>query len=232
LLPDQEAKLKELYESAKTRNSALESQLTTQRPILESLLNEATGSIADAEKALNELLQIEAEIKRLQLRTILGMNQALDAAQRANVLALSRKDAESQPIVEAKIAKLREAVESLGFDPTEAIKRRGQSIEHLLANGEMDAANLALEAAMVDLGIADMQQPVPVIDFTEFAPGDIDLGALERRFQAVEAKVQTVESLATLRQFKQAHDALEAAKQAEDAISAGQILTWAESVLK
>lgn len=63
-------------------------------------------------------------------------------------------------------------------------------------------------------------------------PGATDLATLEVRFRSVEEKVQRVIRLSTLRQFAQARDALEAAKAAEDAVTVGQVLSWAERVLQ
>jgi hypothetical protein len=108
---------------------------------------------------------------------------------------------------------------------------RGQKITGLLQSGDPAATDRELDQAIVDLGIEEAAQPVKPIDFSAFEPGNIELTALEERFHRVEEKVQGVVRLSTLRQLVQARDALDAARAAEDAVKAGCILTWAESVL-
>jgi hypothetical protein len=229
---EQKKKLTEVYEAAKMQSESLEADIAKQRALLEAAVSNAASTVEESEAALNALLEAEAAVKRLQLRTIVGMNQILDATQRSQAIALAKRDAELQPVIEGKIAKIKSAIAALGFEPSQAIQERGQAIEHLLANGQTEAANQALDAAISDLGLDEDPAAIGKIDFTSFEPGDTDPGSLERRFHAVDRQVQSVLKLATLRQFMQAHDALEAAKQAEDAMAAGRVLTWAETIFE
>ena len=232
LQPDQEESLRQLMDTARQESPALETAIREYRDLLEEVIKNPATPIPEAETRLNKLLDAEADAKRLQLRTILGINAILTAEQRAQGLALAARDAALEPVIQAKVERIKAAVDGLGVKPTQAIEERGQAIREKIESGDLEAASAALDKAILDLGIDDTAAAVATVDFSAQEPGATDLPTLETRFRSVEEKVQGVTRLSTLRQFLQARDALEAAKAAEDAVTAGQVLSWAESVLQ
>lgn len=230
LTPEQETKIQELFEKAKTESPILETAIEEERTRLEAMVQNASAPVEQATAQLDALLEAEGAVKRLQLRTILGMNAALSPEQRGKALEFAQKDAELEPIIKAKIDRLKAAVDSLGCRPTPAIEARGQAISKLMESGDPAEVNKALDAAIADLGVDDPVSTEP-IDFSQIDPGNTELTVLEQRFATVEEKIKTVIRLSTLRQMLQAHGALENAKAAQDATTFGRILTWAETKL-
>ena len=230
LTPEQETKIQELFEKAKTESPILETAIEEERTRLEAMVQNASAPVEQATAQLDALLEAEGAVKRLQLRTILGMNAALSPEQRGKALEFAQKDAELEPIIKAKIDRLKAAVDSLGCRPTPAIEARGQAISKLMESGDPAEVNKALDAAIADLGVDDPVSTEP-IDFSQIDPGNTELTVLEQRFATVEEKIKTVIRLSTLRQMLQAHGALENAKAAQDATTFGRILTWADGKL-
>lgn len=231
LSAEQKTKVTEILETARTESPNLDAAIREHREELEATITNTPASLEAAEALLNELLHAENEAKRLQLRTILGLHNTLTPEQRVKAIEFARQDAELQPIIQAKMERIKAAVDALGHEPPRALEARGKAISILLEEGDPAEANRALDAAIADLGLDDTSAPVPV-DFSQFDPGNIDLPVLEQRYHAVEEKLQGVLRLSTLRQMILAHESLEQAKATQDATAVGRILTWAEGVLK
>ena len=231
LSPDQDSAIRELVKKAKSETSTLDTSIREYRDLLEEIVKQPAASIDEAEARLNKLLEAEASAKRLQLRTILGINAQLTGDQRAKALELARRDVELESVIKAKIDRIKSAVDAIGCKPTPAIEARGQAIRELTESGDLAEVDRALDKAIADLGIDEAAQPVKPVDFASYEPGNVELTALEERYRKVEEKVQGVIRLSTLRQLLQAKDALDTAKAAQDAVAAGSVLTWAESVL-
>jgi len=230
LSPEQQERLATVFDTSRFEMSDLESAVTQRGRELEAIVSSGTPSAEEAEASLNRLLEAEAAVKRLQLRTILGVNALLSREQRDQAIALAQREAACEAEFDAKSEKFRAAFESLGIKPTPALEERAQAITRLADEGKFEAALAALEAAAAETGIHDPGAVDPV-DFTRFEAGDTDLDALRRRYEAVERRVERVYQITQLRQLVQARDGLEAAKAAEDAVAAGRILTWAEGIL-
>jgi len=230
LSPEQDTKVRELFDKAKEEGPTLETAIQEERARLEAMVQNGSAPIEQAEAQLEALLNAEGAVKRLQLRTVLGMNAALSPEQRGKALGFAQKDAELEPIIKAKVERIKTAVDSLGCKPTPAIEERGQAIGKLLESGDPAEANKALDAAIADLGVDEPVSTEP-IDFTQFDPGNTELTVLEQRFHTTEEKIKTLIRLPKLRQMLQAHQALEDAKASQDATAVGRILTWAEGSL-
>jgi hypothetical protein len=100
----------------------------------------------------------------------------------------------------------------------------------LIRAGDLAMANKSLDQLIIDTGLDESGEGA-VIDFSSQIPGDTDLEILKQRYEAVEVAAAGVISLPLLRQLIQGRDALELAKENEDASQVGRILTWAEGVL-
>lgn len=219
-----------LLEASATAMPALEATMKEQGQALETLVTSSTPNPDEAEKMLDRVLDAEAAIKRLQLRTILGLHGVLTPEQRTKALELAKRDVELEASARALAERIRTALDRLDVKPTQAIEERGDQIKPLLESGKFAAAMEALRAAAEDFGIDEPVSEEP-LDFSKFDAGIIELAQLQRRYADVEQRIRRVVRIPLLRQLAQAHPELEAAKAAQDAVAVGRILTWAEATL-
>jgi hypothetical protein len=199
------------------------------------MLRQPETTADSASGQLSKVLESEAAIKQLQLRTLIALRDVLTPEQQKKAQSLSipklavKTDLESQ--VKAKADKLKAAVDALGEHPTEAMKYRGEEIMNLIKSGDLKAADAALDKLIVDSGVNEPEEKSAAPDFSTFETGDTNLDALGTRFEAVKEGAQEIVSIPLMRQFLKAKEAFEAAKAAEDAAAVGRVLTWAEQQL-
>ena len=184
-----------------------------------------------------DVLEAEAAVKQLQLRTLIGVRDVLTPEQLGKAKKLgppkmAAAKGTSESAVMAKANQLRAAVEALGVPPTEAMKTRGAEIEALIKSGELGAADLALDKLMEDSHFKELEAEAEVVDFSKFETGSADLESLRQRFEAVQEAGREVLSLPLLRQMIQAKKTFEEAKEAQNAELVGRILTYVEGKLK
>lgn len=231
----QESQMNALVTEVKEKGEPLEKKMREEQKALARLLRQSQSSSVDAEAALTRLLEAEAEVKHLRLRTLLNLRDMLTPQQQKKAVALTPgrqvKGDGLEARVRGKASRLRASIDALGVPPTQAMQERGVAIEALVRQGDLAGAEKAL-----DLLIRESEAEVPgartKIDFSQFAPGDTEVESLKQRYQAVEASAQSVVSIALIRQLLQGKEALEEAKAAEDPVRVGRILTWAEGALK
>lgn len=234
LTPEQETTLTGLYEGAKAEGEALETAVRTEGAKLSELLRAADVTDEGATAQLQRLLDAESKLKHLQLKTLVALRSGLTSEQLAKAITLaSQTMAENAPLkaeIEAKAARLKAAFDALGIGTSNTLESRGSEIMDLIGAGNLAMANKSLDQLIIDTGLDESGEGA-VIDFSGQTPGDTDLEILKQRYEAVEAAVGGVISLPILRQLVQCRDALELAKENEDAEQVGRILTWAEGVL-
>jgi hypothetical protein len=222
--------LRALGDALEQEHPPLEQAVQTEREALETLVRNGLPTAEEAAVGLDRLLAAEARVKHLQLRAVLETNRPLSPEQRQRVIDLTRQDLAREAEVQTKTKRLQTAMESLGADPTPALKARGQAISALLDSGRFALADEALDRLIADTGLEELDS-VPLVEFHAHDPGATDLETLRQRHDAVQRRIEGVIRLPLLKQLVQAKDELEAAKAAEDAAAVGRILTWAESVL-
>lgn len=236
LTEDQQTKLNAQLTEARQKAAPLEQAVKEQQKALNHLLSDTTTSTEAASTQLTKLLEAEAAVKQLQLRTLIGVRDVLtpEQLQKAKKLGPPQMVAKgsSDSAVTAKANKLRAAVEALGVPPTEAMKTRGAEIEALIKNGDLAAADKALDKLIEDSHLKELEAEAEVVDFSKFETGSADLESLRQRFEAVQEAGREVLSLPLLRQMIQAKKAFEEAKEAQNAELVGRILTFAEGKLK
>lgn len=236
LTEDQQIKLNAQLTEARQQAAPLEQVVKEQQKALNHLLSDTTTSTEAASTQLTKLLEAEAAVKQLQLRTLIGVRDVLtpEQLQKAKKLGPPQMAAKgnSDSAVTAKANKLRAAVEALGVPPTEAMKTRGAEIEALIKNGDLAAADKALDKLIEDSHLKELEAEAEVVDFSKFETGSADLESLRQRFEAVQEAGREVLSLPLLRQMIQAKKAFEEAKEAQNAEFVGRILTFAEGKLK
>jgi Spy/CpxP family protein refolding chaperone len=234
LSPEQESQLTGIFENAKADAKVLEEAVRTEEDKLSDLLRAAEVSGEAASAQLQALLDAEAKFKHLQLRTLVALRAGLTPDQLAKARTLaSQTDEETAPLkaeIEAKAARLKAAFDALEITLSATLEARGAEIMGLIRSDDLTAAGKALDQLIADTEL-DVSGESSVIDFSSQAPGDTDLEILKQRYEAVEAGAAEVISLPVLRQLIQGRDALELAKENEDAEQVGRILTWAESIL-
>jgi len=234
LTSEQETTLTGIYEGAKAEGETLEAAVRTEGAKLSELLRaaEITEEVATAQLQL--LLDAESKLKHLQLKTLVALRSELTSEQLAKALTLaSQTTAENAPLkaeIEAKAARLKAAFDALGIGNSPTLERRGSEIMDLIRADDLAMANKSLDQLIIDTGLDESGEGA-VIDFSSQIPGDTDLEILKQRYEAVEVAAAGVISLPLLRQLIQGRDALELAKENEDASQVGRILTWAEGVL-
>jgi Spy/CpxP family protein refolding chaperone len=235
LSPEQEARLKQIHEEMQAQAEPLEQTVAEQQKKLETLMRDETITAEAAEPALKALLDAEAAVKALQLRTLIQLRVELTPEQRTRAIEFARADALDRLPLEARVQlkarRLRAAFDEIGVTPPDSLKARGAEIEAQLAAGDFAGADTALDELIEETGLEEPAEDTPV-DFSAQDPGATDLETLKVRLQSVESEAVTIIRLPVLRQLVKAKDALEAAKAAEDAIQVGRILTFAEGVLK
>lgn len=235
LTDDQQEKLKAQLDEARSQAEPLEAEVKEQQKALHNLLKD-TGTDAEAASAqLAKLIEAEAAVKQLQLRTLIGMRDVLTPEQLRKARNLTppkmaaRDDLEAR--LDEKTGKLRAALESLGIPPTEAMKERGGEVEQLIKSGQLAAADAALDKLIADSHFEELEAEAEEIDFSKFDPGSIDFPSLRERYEAVQGAGQHIISLPLMRELLQAKAAFEEAKSVQDADMAGRILTFVEDKL-
>jgi Spy/CpxP family protein refolding chaperone len=235
LSAEQQAKMQAIVEAAQAEGLSLEQAVKEAQKAFNGLLKNRETQAEAASTALTKLLEAESPLKHLQLHTLLQLRDVLTVEQQrlAAKLAPERKakTAGLETQVRQKAMALREVVDGLGVKPTETMSERGKEIEGLIRSGDWAAANDALEQLIKDSGFNEPVTTEP-LDFSKFETGDIDLEVLKQRYEQVQEKGQSVISIPMIRQFVQAKQAFEEAKEAQDAEKVGRILTWAEKQLE
>ncbi len=235
LSSDQETKMTEIVNAAQSEAAPLEQTVRERQKTFHQILRQSDSTVEKSSAALAELMEAEAAVKQLQLRTLLSLRDVLSLEQQKKAIALApsrqakRADVESR--VREKAMRLKSAVEALGVPPTLQMKERGSKVESLIRAGDWAAADEALDQLVIDSEV-EAPESTTALDFSTFDPGDTNLDTLKQRYQDVEVAAQSVISIQRVRQLIQAKQALEEAKATEDAVAVGRILTWAESVLK
>jgi len=235
LSPEQETRLKQIHAEMQAQAGPLEQTVAEQQKKLETLMRDETIAAEAAEPALKALLDAEAAVKALQLRTLIQLRAELTPEQRRRAIEFARADALERMPLEARVQlkgkRLRAAFDEIGVMPPDSLKARGAEIEAQLAAGDFAGADKALDELIEETGLEEPAEDTPV-DFSAQDPGATDLETLKVRLQSVESEAVTIIRLPVLRQLVKAKNALEAAKAAEDAIQVGRILTFAEGVLR
>lgn len=235
LTAEQQAKMQAIVEAAQSEGQPLERAVKEAQQAFNGLLKDRETQAQAASTALNKLLEAESPLKHLQLRTLLELRDVLTPEQQRLAVKLAperkAKTVGLETQVRQKALALREAVEGLGVKPTQAMSERGKEIEGLIRAGDWQAANAALERLIKDSQF-DEPASTETLDFSAFEPGNVDLEALKQRYEAVQERGQSLISIPRMRQFLQAKQAFEEAKEAQDAEKVGRILTWAEKQLE
>lgn len=234
LTSDQETKMLAIVKEAKTAAEPLEAAVKQAQKTFNAVLKNRETTAAAAESALTQLLETEAPVKQLQLRTLIQLRDSMTPEQQKKAMQLSSsklvKKTDLAPSVRAKAEKLRVAVDSLGIKATQAMTKRGAEIEVLIRQGKWAMANEELDRLTQESG-ANEPESTEAPDFNREAPGNVDLEVLKERLADVQAKAESIISLPLIRQFIQAKKALEEAKEGQDADRVGRILTWGERQL-
>lgn len=234
LSEDQETRMNGIAAQAREKAAPLESEVRQQqRQFLQTLRQPNIGPDAAA-AALDRLMEAEAQVKHLQLRTLLSLRDVLNAEQQKKAIRLAPERRASLGGVEermqAKAFRLRSELETMGIPATERMTERGREIENLVRQGMLPEAEKALDRLVAESEV-DQEEDLPAPDFSRYEPGEVEVDILKIRYQQVQEAAQNVVSVRLLRQLMDARDALEVAKAAEDARQVGRILSWAESVL-
>ena len=237
LTEDQQTKLNAQLTEARQKAEPLEQAVKEQQKALNHLLNDSTTSTEAASTQLTKLLEAEAAVKQLQLRTLIGVRDVLTPEQLGKAKKLgppkmAAAKGASESAVMAKANQLRAAVEGLGVPPTEAMKARGAEIEALIKSGDLATADKAVDKLMEESHFKELEAEADKVDFAKFEPGNTDIETLKQRFEDVKTAGQEIISLPLLRELLQAKEAFEAAKDAQDADRVGRILTYVEGKLK
>ena len=236
LTEEQQTRLTQQLSEARRQAEPLEQAVKEQQKVLGHLLEDATTTADAAGAQLARLIEAEAAVKQLQLRTLIGVRDVLTPEQLQKVKKLGPPKMAaiqvSEELLKEKTGKLRAALESLGIQPTEAMKERGGEVEALIKNGDLSAAAAVLDKLIEDGGVTGLEAEADEIDFSKYEPGSTDLESLKQRYQDVQDGGQRVVSLPLMRDLLQARAAFEEAKEAQDADKVGRILTYVEGRLK
>lgn len=239
LTEDQQTKLNAQLNEARKQAEPLEQAVKDELKALNHLLRDAGTTTDAASVQLAKLIEAEAAVKQLQLRTLIGIRDVLtpEQQQKAQKLGPPKMAAASargglESKVNEKAGKLKAAVEALGIPPTEAMKTRGGEIEQLIKSDQLAEADAALDQLIEDSHFNELEAEPDKVDFSKFEPGSTDVETLRQRFEALQVAGQEVINLPLLRELLQAKDAFEEAKDAQDADKVGRILTYVEGKLK
>jgi Spy/CpxP family protein refolding chaperone len=234
LTSDQETKMLAIVNEAKAAAEPLEAAVKQAQKTFNAALKNRETSAAAAESALTQLLEAEAPVKQLQLRTLIQLRDSMTPEQQKKAMQLPSsklvKKTDLAPSVRAKAEKLRVAVDSLGIKATQAMTKRGAEIEALIRQGKWAKADEELDKLTQESGVNEPES-TEAPDFNREAPGNVALEVLKERLIDVQAKAESIISLPLIRQFIQAKKALEEAKEEQDAERVGRILTWGERQL-
>ena len=235
LTPSQESQMNALVAEVKEKGLPLEKKMREEQKALAKILRQPKSTSETADLALTRLLDAEAAVKHLRLRTLLDLRDMLTPDQQKKAVSLTpgrqMKGDGSESRMRGKASRLRAAIDALGVPPTRALQERGATVEALVHQGDLAGAEKALDQLIRESDAEAAATPVN-LDFSQFAPGDTEVESLKQRYQAVESSAQSVVSIPLIRKLLQGKEALEAAKAAEDPVMVGRILTWAEGVLK
>jgi Spy/CpxP family protein refolding chaperone len=239
LSEEQQSKLNAQLSGGRREAEPLEQAVKEQQKALNLLLRDPGTTVEAASAQLTKLIEAEAAVKQLQLRTLIGIRDVLspEQLQKAQKLGPPKMAAASRSSgLEAKVnekaGKLKAAVEALGIPPTEAMKTRGGEIEQLIKSGQFAEADAALDKLIEDSHFKELEAEPDQVDFSKFEPGNTDLEALKERYDALQLAGQEIIHLPLLREMLQAKEAFEEAKAAQDAEKVGRILTYAEGKVK
>jgi Spy/CpxP family protein refolding chaperone len=240
LTAEQQTQINTQLSAARAQAEPLEQAVKQQQKALGHLLQDKSTPADVAAAQLTQLLAAEAAVKQLQLRALIGVRDVLTTEQLAKVKKLgppklaAGSGASLESKVNEKAGKLREAIETLGVPPTEAMKYRGVEIEKLIKSGQFADANAKLDELFEDSHYKELEAEAEAgaVDFGKFEPGSTDVATLQERFESVKVAGQEIISLPLLRELLQAKAAFETAKAAQDAEKVGRILTYVEGKLK
>ena len=234
LTPDQESKMQAVVSGARASAESLEQAVKEQQKAFNEALRNRETSADAASASLSRLLEAEAPVKQLQLRTLIQLRDILTPDQQKKAMSLApgkmAKKGDFESNVKAKAEKLRAAVESLGIKATQAMIDRGGEIESMIRAGEWAQADKALDKLTLESGVNEPES-TEELNFSNQEPGNVDLEVLKQRLADVQTRAQSIISLPLIRQFIKAKQALEEAKAAQNAELVGRILTWGESKL-
>ncbi len=233
LSDDQTASLQGLVQAARQSAEPLETAVRNERQALEKLIRDSETKPDAASAQLTKLLDAEASVKQLQLRTLLGIRSLLTPEQRAKAVALAAKEPSGDRPLEARVkekaSRLKNAFESIGVPPASSLKEKGASIEASIKSGDLAAAEKALDALATEVGL-DAPEPAKP-DFSKGETGSTVIEDLKQRYDNVTEKARNVTRLPDLKQLLQARDELEKAKSEQDVERIGRILTFAEGIV-
>ncbi len=234
LTADQESKMQAVVSEARATAEPLEQAVKEQQKAFNDTLRNREKSADAASAALTHLLESEAPVKQLQLRTLIQLRDLMTPEQQKKAMTLAlRKNVNNSDLesrVKTKAEKLRASVDSLGIKATQAMTERGGEIESMIRGGEWVQAEQALDKLIIESGANDPES-TEALDFSKYETGNVDLEVLRQRLDDVQANAQSIISLPLIRQFIKAKEALEQAKSAQDAELVGRILTWGEGKL-
>lgn len=231
---EQEERMQAIVMAAKSEGESLEKAVRERQKAFNDLLRNRESTAAEAGEALTKLLEAEAPVKHLQLRSLIQLRDVLTPEQQKKAIQLAPNRVAKADGIEARVQKkaekLRAAVDSLGVKPTTAISERGAEIEGMIKSGDWKSADAALDKLAKD-SRADEVESTGEVDFSKYEPGNTDLEELRQRYELVKERGQSVVSLPLIRQLLQAKEAFEEAKSNQDAEKLGRILTWVETEL-
>ena len=236
LTADQESKMSAIIAQAREKSQGAETALKEQQQALHGMLRvpETTADTASAQ--LTKVLETEATLKQIQLRTLIALRDVLTPEQQKKAQTLGAPKVAADNVTEsqimAKANKLRAAIEATDSLYTAAIKERGAAIEQLMKNGDLSGADSALDKLIADSGVDDLEKKSAAPDFSKYETGNTDIEALKQRVEAVRSDAESTVSIPLLRQFLNAKEAIETAKAANDTATIGRILTWVEKSLE
>ena len=234
LTADQESKMQAVVSEARATAEPLEQAVKEQQKVFNDTLRNREKNADAASAALTHLLESEAPVKQLQLRTLVQLRDLMTPEQQKKAMTLALQKNVNKGDLEARVKtkaeKLRAAVDSLGIKATQAMSERGGEIESMIRGGEWTQAEQALDKLIIESGTNEPES-TEALDFSKYETGNVDLEVLRQRLDNVQANAQSIISLPLIRQFIKAKEALEQAKSAQDAELVGRILTWGESKL-
>ena len=232
---EQADRLRKMYDEARQEGQPLDAAVKQKQEEFDTALKNFETTPAAAAEQLKNLLDAEAALKQLQLRTLLKLRDELSPEQRKKALKLGKSEALSQDPLQARLKekgmKVKTAFEGLGIPTPEGLKSKAENIEAQVREGRLAEAEKALDVLIKETGVDELAAASANVDFDKFDAGATDVPTLQERYKAVIAKAGEVTHLPTLKLLVQGKDELEKAKATEDATRVGKILTWAEGVL-
>ena len=233
--PEQADRLRKMYDEARQEGQPLDAAVKQKQEEFDTALKNFETTPTAAAEQLKGLLDAEAALKQLQLRTLLKLRDELSPEQRKKALKLGKNEALTRDPVQARLKekgmKVKTAFEGLGIPTPESLKAKAENIEAQAREGRLAEAEAALDLLIKETGIDELTAAPANVDFDKFDAGATDVPTLQERYKAVATKAGEVTHLPTLKLLVQGKDELEKAKATEDATRVAKILTWAEGVL-